>query len=125
NSVTFTGLAAGIYHVTYTDANGCILPVQLVAIVPTGTSGITGTATAQPTACSGSNNGSITVTPTNGSAPYTFTLNPGNISQTSPTFTGLAVGTYTISIKDAFNCTSPTPVSATVTAGTGVVGTTT
>ena len=50
--------------------------------------------------CSAPNSGTITVTPTGGIAPYTYSLDGINY-QTSNTFTGLAQGVRTIYIKDA------------------------
>lgn len=47
-------------------------------------------------------NGSITVTATQGTPPYQYSLN-GITFQTSNQFTGLAPGLYTISVKDADN----------------------
>lgn len=47
--------------------------------------------------------GSITVTPMNGTAPYTYTWSSG---QTTPTISALGIGTYTCIIYDADSCTS-------------------
>ncbi|MFN8243152.1 MAG: YCF48-related protein [Ferruginibacter sp.] len=51
--------------------------------------------------CTSPNGGSITITATGGLAPYTYQLNTGPF-QSSNVFTGLAAGTYTITIKDAY-----------------------
>ena len=52
-------------------------------------------------ACSTPNSGSITITATGGLAPYTYQLGAGPF-QPSNVFSGLAAGTYTITIKDAY-----------------------
>jgi subtilisin-like proprotein convertase family protein/photosystem II stability/assembly factor-like uncharacterized protein len=52
-------------------------------------------------ACSTPNSGSITITATGGLAPYQYRLNAGPF-QNSNVFSGLAAGTYTITIKDAY-----------------------
>ena len=70
------------------------------------------TTTTQPS-CFGGNNGSVTVSATGGTAPYSGT----------GTFTGLAAGTYSYTVTDANNCT--TTVSATVTQPSQVVATAT
>lgn len=70
------------------------------------------------------NIGSLTVTGTSGTLPYTYSLDGINF-QSNNTFTGLSAGTYSITIKDANGCsnakTDTVPVSGvntvTVTAG--------
>lgn len=69
------------------------------------------------TACFGASNGTITVTPTNGAAPYTFILN-GGTPQTGPvpfTFTNVPAGTHSVVVNDASGCTAT--LSITVNAG--------
>ena len=105
-STTFTGVAAGSHTIGVTDANGCTSTLPVVN-VGTGT-GIQATVTPTGTSCSGAANGSILITPTNGTAPFTFVLN-GTTTQsgaTSTTFAGLAAGgTYSIVVTDAIGCT--------------------
>jgi gliding motility-associated-like protein len=115
-SNTFTGLAAGTYNVLYIDALNCNGTFS-VTIAP-GTS-ITANSTATATSCAGAANGSITVTPTSGTAPHTYSLN-GGAFQTSNIFTGLINATYNIVVRDANGCT--VTISRTVTAGTGLAG---
>lgn len=55
-----------------------------------------------PTDCS-SNNGTITVTATGGAEPYTYAVNLGSYG-TSPTFSGLGAGDYTLRVKDKNGC---------------------
>ena len=49
--------------------------------------------------------GSVTVTPTGGTAPYQYALNNGPI-QSSPTFSDLTEGSYIVTVYDAVGCTS-------------------
>ena len=70
------------------------------------------------------NNGSITVTSPTGSG-YTYSRD-GETFQTGTTFTGLGAGTYTITVKNEFGCTSTNTakvetVGSTVTVEAGVV----
>lgn len=106
NSPVFNGLTEGDYDVViqYTAGSSvCTTDLQTVTI--TANDAISGTAelTAAYTC---TDTGSITVTGvTGGDAPYTYSIDGVNF-QTSDTFTGLTAGTYTVTIKDANDCTS-------------------
>ena len=56
-----------------------------------------------PTSCAGPPSGSITVSPFNGTLPYSYSLNGGPF-QSSNTFTNLSKGTYTIKVIDNAGC---------------------
>src|SRR5690606_14722037 len=77
-------------------------------------------AVAAPTACPGVDNGSITVTVNNGSAPYQYSIDGGTTFQPAANFPGLAPGTYTITVSDANGCIGT--ADATVTSGTNIDG---
>lgn len=72
----------------------------------------------------GGNDGSLTVTPTGGTAPYTYFWDNG---ATTATITGLAAGTYTFIVSDTNACittasatiTEPTPLQFTTQPATG------
>ncbi len=51
--------------------------------------------------CPGENNGSATVTPTLGSAPYTYAWNAAAGNQSTQTATGLSEGYYCVTVTDA------------------------
>ena len=100
---SFAGnLTPGIYTVTLTDAVGCtvflsdtmtVLPAMII-------SGLV-----QPVSCFGGNNGSISVTVNNGSAPFQFTwsmLGSGN----TPDVNNLTAGSYTVTVTDGNGCTA-------------------
>lgn len=118
-SNVFTGVAAGTHTVAIVDANGCT--GTRTVTVTTG-AGITGSATSTATSCPGVNNGTITVTPTSGTAPYTYSIDGGPF-QPSNIFTGVSDGPHTITFRDVNNCTGTANI--TVTPGTGLTGTTT
>ncbi|MBS1927980.1 MAG: gliding motility-associated C-terminal domain-containing protein [Bacteroidetes bacterium] len=101
-SGTFTGLVAGNYTVTITDANGCT--GTKIVTINNGAAGLTMTVSVLPTGCPGASNGQVTVTPTSGVAPYTFSVD-GSLFQVSPTLTGLSQGNHMVTIKDANGCT--------------------
>jgi hypothetical protein len=58
---------------------------------------------AQNAACDA--NGKINVTVTGGNQPYQYSLNNVDF-QSSPDFENLEAGTYTVTVKDAFDCTA-------------------
>ena len=118
-SNVFTNVSAGNHTVVFKDANGCSsnnIPVT----VASGT-GITGTTTSTGTSCPGVNNGTITVTPASGTAPYQYSLD-GTPYQAGNTFTNVSAGSHTIVFQDALGCTSGN-INVTVAAGTGITGT--
>lgn len=100
---SFTGLATGTYNVYVKDALACYAntPVSITARPRP-----TVTAFAVAATCN-NNDGIIIATGASGSAPYTYSID-GAVFQSSNTFTGLAAGFYTITIKDASNCTNTT-----------------
>ncbi|MBL7891530.1 MAG: T9SS type A sorting domain-containing protein, partial [Bacteroidia bacterium] len=94
---------AGIYTVTLRDVNGCVK--MFTDTVKSDPGAITSSASQTNISCNGGSNGSITITPSGGTAPYTYTWNPGG-QTTSTTLTGLSLGTYIVTIADAIGCTS-------------------
>jgi SprB repeat len=101
----FTGLTPGIYTVTVKDAIGCFVSVN-VTVANNPAPIVSGTTT--PAAC-GNVNGSITATGSNGVAPLTYSIN-GITFQGTGLFTGLAAGSYTVTVKDFFGCIATTTV---------------
>lgn len=100
SSNTFNGVPAGTHTVIVKDASGCQSSFQVtVANGP----GITASFTSNAPSCGGVNNGSVTITPNNGTAPYLYNMNGGPY-QSSNTFTGLTSGTYMVNVIDASGC---------------------
>ncbi|RYD97014.1 MAG: T9SS type A sorting domain-containing protein [Sphingobacteriales bacterium] len=99
---TATGLIAGTYTVTITDANLCSATQSITITEPTILIASIGTQT--NVSCNGGVNGSATVTATGGTGAYTYSWAP--FGGTADTATGLAAGTYTVTVTDANNCTA-------------------
>jgi gliding motility-associated-like protein len=93
---TFSNLLAGLYTIYVKDATGALdvfsvqefpgCPVSVIANVIN--------------ASCGNNNGSISITPSNGASPYFYSLDGINF-QTSNIFNELAAGNYSITVRDA------------------------
>ncbi len=99
---TATGLAAGSYSVTITDANGCQSTASVTLNNPTQ---VTATTTPTNVSCFGGTDGQITVNGASGGtgSGYMYSLNGGTF-QSSNTFTGLSAGNYVITVQDGNNC---------------------
>jgi gliding motility-associated-like protein len=109
-SGTFSALAAGSYTITAKDGNGCTVTVPVTITQPTPLSGVI---TAQTNvSCFGGSNGSVTVSAAGGAGSYSYSINGGPFGP-SPTFGGLTLGSHTITIRDANNCTFTIPVTIT------------
>lgn len=108
-----TGLAAGIFSVTITAANGCT-KVKTFSIQAPATA-IAVTHTKIDNLCFGSSAGTIFSTPTGGTSPYTYLWSNG---KTTKDVNLLAANTYTQTTTDSKGCTKST--STTITQPTAV-----
>ena len=97
-NMNLNNLIAGTYNLTVTDSKGCtattsqsITQPAAIAITPSVTS----------VGCFGDNTGAIALTIAGGTAPYTYLWNDGN---TSKDRTGLAPGTYSVTLTDTNGC---------------------
>ncbi len=102
---TGTGLTAGIYTVTVTDANGCIAIANVTITQPTALVSTMGVPS--NILCNGGT-GNATVTVTGGTGPYTYAWNPNGGA--GATGTGLTAGSYTVNVTDNNGCTSSATV---------------
>ncbi|HIN39781.1 MAG TPA: T9SS type A sorting domain-containing protein [Flavobacteriales bacterium] len=106
-NATATGLFAGTYNVTVTDANGCIDTASVVVnnVVP-----VVNISASVDVTCKGGNDGSATVSASLGSPPYTYLWDdPG--AQTNASATGLSAGLYNVTVTDTSGCISLSSIS--------------
>lgn len=106
NSAANTGLTAGTYTVTVTDANLCTATNSFTISEPTALSAAINTF--NNPLCSGQSTGSATVTPNGGTPGYTYLWSN---TATTQTINGLAAGTYTVTVNDVNNCTAITQIT--------------
>ncbi|OAV43828.1 SprB repeat-containing protein [Lewinella sp. 4G2] len=114
-----TGLSAGTYSATVTDANDCPQVIDNVVIEePAPLTLSPGEIT--PATCNELADGTISVNVAGGTPDYTFTWNDGLTGQERG---GLSAGTYTVTVTDANGCTAelenlevtePAPIEVTV-----------
>jgi|GEM_PF-5403650 len=103
-AAAFTGLAAGNYKIWAKDANGCVKESAIVSVTqPTVVS--VSIFNKNDVACYGGNTGSLTLSGSGGTSPYSFSKD-GTIFQPSPTFNSLSAGLLPITLKDANGCTA-------------------
>ena len=93
-----TGLTAGNYQVTVTDAAGCTATASFNLTQP---NALTGSTTVTQMTGVNANNGSITTTVSGGSGNYQYVWSNG---ATSSSISNLSPGTYTVTITDANGC---------------------
>ncbi len=110
--VTYNNVGSGSHTVTVKDSSpGGDCQKTSAAVTITIPTAISASETTTPASCNGGNDGSVTVTVSGGSPPYSVTVN--SVTHTgvtgSTTFTGLASGTYPASITDAHSCPGSTP----------------
>ena len=88
---------AGDYVFVVVDSNGCFEFSNQVTVADLGTVEITATNTA--ITCADSSTATITVTASQGTPPYEYSLDAVNY-QSGNTFTNIAAGNYTITVRD-------------------------
>lgn len=101
-SATATNLAPGTYNCFITFQNPCPFTYTTTAVVPHN-SGFTFTNSITNIKCPQDVNGSATVTPTGGTAPYNYVWNTFPVQNTANA-SGLALGNYVCTITDANGC---------------------
>ena len=113
NNANLTGLTAGTYNYSVTDANTCT-PATGSFTINQPHAITVGHGSKTDVSCNGGQHGSITLgTVTGGTTPYayTWTTSDGTIpagQQNNANLTGLTAGTYNYSVTDATACAAAT-----------------
>ena len=100
-TASITGLAAGSYMVTATDANGCASSSS-VFVSNVGAASLT--AQVEDASCNGFVDGSAVIQTSGGSGPFTYQFSGGSAIDSS--VSGLASGSYTVTVTDGAGCIS-------------------
>jgi gliding motility-associated-like protein len=101
---TISSLTEGAYNVTVRDANNCSITAQYTVTQPA-TAVAFGAATVTDVLCNGASTGSIATAVTGGTTPYTYSWSH-NANLNNATASGLAAGSYTITVRDANSCSA-------------------
>jgi large repetitive protein len=96
---SINGLCAGTYFVQAQDANNCIATQSFTITATTAVSLTQGSIQPQCGVC----DGQLSVTPSGGTAPYTYNWSTGS---SNDTITGLCAGLYTVTVNDSAGCSS-------------------
>lgn len=98
-TANLVNIPAGNYTLTVTDANNCTATVSATVTEPTQ---VTAQVTTTPVSEEDANDGTCTVVANGGTSPYTYLWSNGS---TTPVITGLAPGSYQVTVTDHNGCT--------------------
>jgi gliding motility-associated-like protein len=105
---SFTGLAAGNYSVSVSDALGCEMVKPFTIATP---DALTASANiVSPITCFGLSNAKATVANTGGTAPFTYKWSDA-AGQTTQIANNLGAGLYTVTVTDANGCSKTSTLS--------------
>jgi len=102
-SANVTGLVPGTYTDTLTDVNGCQYIDAGIVVGQPSPVGVSSDSVVA-VACIGYSNGAVYISDTGGTPGYTYAWSPGGA--TTDPLTGVPVGSYTVTVTDAHNCTA-------------------
>lgn len=116
-----TGLEAGSYNLTISDAQGCIK--EFNNIIVTENTSITSIFVISHLSCNGAGDGAINASVAGGTPPYSFSWSGDNgySNNVDKDISNLEAGNYTLTVTDALGCvevfsaqevTEPEPLSA-------------
>ncbi|MEP7264710.1 MAG: gliding motility-associated C-terminal domain-containing protein, partial [Bacteroidota bacterium] len=100
-SNALNNLSPGVYSVSVTDGNGCVVNSSYNLLQPTATLNMTATATAS--SCLQGTAGAVHTTMSGGTQPYQYLWNTGG---TSSSLNNIYAGTYTVTATDVNGCSA-------------------
>ncbi|MDR9398391.1 MAG: SprB repeat-containing protein, partial [Salibacter sp.] len=100
-TASITGVATGTYSVTITDDNGCFDSASITLTEPA--SLVASSVADSNVSCNGASDAGATASATGGTAPYNYLWSN---AATTASITGVAAGTYTVTITDDNGCTA-------------------
>ncbi len=112
-----SSLSAGTHTVTITDGNGCTSNA-ISAILGEPAAPLTSTIAGEDAKCNGASDGSVDLSPTGGTSPYTFLWSNGAFTED---LSNVPAGTYSVTITDNNGCTATN--SITINQPTGITST--
>lgn len=98
STASVSNLSAGTYLVSITDGENCTASATVTITQP---DVLAANATATAQTANGTNDGTASAAPTGGTSAYSYSWSNGGTTQT---ITGLAPGSYTVSVTDANGC---------------------
>jgi gliding motility-associated-like protein len=101
NTANITGLAPQNYNLTVTDKNGC--KVSDATTIKATSTALNVQVNSTDVKCFGDKTGTASVVITGGTAPFVISWSNGAAGATA---SGLGKGSYTVTVKDASNCSS-------------------
>ncbi len=100
SSNIFNGLSGGDYDIVINDGSACVYEetVNVSVCILDIMAEVINESTL------GAGDGEVTITVSNGTPPYEYSIDDGNTFQSSATFSDLSANTYTIVVQDANGC---------------------
>ncbi len=107
-SSSASGLAAGVYNVSVTDAGSCVGIGSVTIGEPTAIVITVDAANTNDPSCNGGNNGSAAILVSGGTAGYSYVWSNGG---NSASINGLTAGSYVVTVLDANGCPATSSVN--------------
>ncbi|MCB0755735.1 MAG: gliding motility-associated C-terminal domain-containing protein [Flavobacteriales bacterium] len=108
---SFTGVCAGTYDVVVDDGAGCQAFGQATVLEPTV---LAGNSSSTDATCSGSCDGTITVSANGGTPSYQYSIDAGANFQAAGNFSNVCDGAYVVIVEDANGCQDTLAVTVNV-----------